>query len=67
LSENTRVGTEVMTLEAYPRRNFNIQALDGVSLRYAMYMFITLPAAYCNQKRNSILKKTTAQMIPKWK
>ena len=31
LSENTKLGTEVLTLNAYPRRNFNIQALDGVS------------------------------------
>ena len=31
LSENTKPGTEVLTLNAFPRRNFNIQALDGVS------------------------------------
>ena len=31
LSENTKLGTEVLTLNAFPRRNFNIQALDGVS------------------------------------
>ena len=32
LSEATPVGTEAFRVLAFPRRNFNIQALDGVSL-----------------------------------
>ena len=31
LKENARKGTEAFKVQAYPRRNFNIQALDGVS------------------------------------
>ena len=30
LSEATPVGTEAFRVLAFPRRNFNIQALDGV-------------------------------------
>ena len=32
LKENARKGSEAFKVQAYPRRNFNIQALDGVSV-----------------------------------
>ena len=39
LSEATPIGTEAFRLLAFPRRNFNIQALDGVRNCFAMFFF----------------------------
>ena len=40
LSEATPIGTEAFRVLAFPRRNFNIQALDGV--RNCIVFFFTI-------------------------
>ena len=39
LSEATPIGTEAFRVLAFPRRNFNIQALDGVRICILYFLF----------------------------